>query len=224
MIDRYSATVKKLDLQRLTVDINEEINLERLQTMYFGYDGAREVALRFIDPRQFTEQQRHFIYALLGDIYTYTGEPVESLKEYFKIKYQALMGETISLADTSESTVSDVTLYADIILDFIFEWHIPFKKGYEILPTNQEYYFYKCVVTRTCCICGKNNADIDHFDNALGRRNRKKVDHTEYTFAALCRSHHSEKHQLGVTNFKNKYRVRGVKLNQETIKRLGIGG
>ena len=222
MNEAYSAIVKKLDHQRLTIDINEEINIERLQTMYYDYDGQREVEIRFVDPRRFTQEQRRFIYALIGDISDFTGQPPDSLKELFKWRYEAITGRRISLSNISTSTVSDATLYADIILDFIFENHIPFKNGYEILPANQEYYFYKCITSRTCCICGKPNADIDHFDKSLGRRNRKTVDHTEYDFAALCRQHHSEKHQIGITAFKDKYHVIGVKLNQETIKRLNI--
>ncbi|MEJ4511885.1 putative HNHc nuclease, partial [Enterococcus faecium] len=59
---------------------------------------------------------------------------------------------------------------------------------------------------------------------ALGRRKRKEVDHAEYTFAALCRIHHTEKHKIGVINFKNKYQIKGIKLNQKTIKKLNIGG
>lgn len=224
MNDKYSAIVRKLDNQRLACDINEEINIEHLQTMYSGFDGNREVEIRFIDPRRFTAEQRRFIYALLGDIYDFTGQPIESLKEIFKWRYEAITGRTISLADYSSNTVDDATLYANIILDFIFENHIPFRNGYDILPGNQEYYFYKCLVTRTCSICGKPNADIDHFDKALGRRNRKTVDHSEFTFAALCRQHHQEKHQLGITSFRNKYKVKGVKLNPEAINKLGIGG
>lgn len=224
MNETYSAIVRKLDHQRLTVDINEEINIERLQTMYYDYDGQREVEIRFVDPRRFTQEQRRFIYALIGDISDFTGQPPDSLKELFKWRYEAITGRRISLSNISTSTVSDATLYADIILDFIFENHIPFKNGYEILPVNQEYYFYKCVTSRTCCICGKPNADIDHFDKALGRRNRKTVDHTEYNFASLCRIHHQEKHQIGIEKFKENYHVKGVRLNQETIKKLRIGG
>lgn len=109
-----------------------------------------------------------------------------------------------------------------MVLDFIFEHDIPFKDGYEIPPQNIQYFFYKCVMTRTCCICGKRGSDLDHFDKALGRRKRNSVDHTEFTFAALCRSHHQEKHQLGLSEFKSKYKVLGVKLNQDEIKKLRI--
>ena len=222
MNERYSAIVKSLDLQRLTVDINEEINIERLQTMYFDYDGEREIELRFVDPRRFTAEQRRFAYALLGDIYAYTGEPIESLKEVFKLRYEALTGLRISLANHSTNTVSEVGLYTDIILDFIFENHIPFKNGYEILPVNQEYYFYKCITTRICCNCGKSNADIHHVDAVGMGNNRKKIDNTNRRFMALCRACHTKIHVEGYTEYVSKRHLKGIKLNQETIKRLNI--
>ena len=205
----------------MIIEINEELNIERLKTIYFGYDGDREIEVRFIDPRKFTAEQRRFVYALLGDIYAYTGEPIESLKDYFYHVYEALTGRMISLADDSTATTTDAALLADIILDFIFEWDIPFKTGYEILPVNQEYFFYKCLVTRKCCICGKK-ADICHINTVGMGRNRKKIDHTKHYFYAGCRIHHSEEHNIGTQNFLNKYRIIPTKLNAESIKRLGI--
>lgn len=219
----YTGKIKRIDGDLITVQLNEPLNLERLQTVFHGYIGSREADIRIRDPRSFSSEQRAFTFALLNDIYSYTGQPFESLKEIFYWKYQLLTGKVISLADISENTKDDVTLLDNIILDFIFENHIPFKQGYEILPQNRQYYFYKCITTRTCCLCGKH-ADIDHFDKSLGRRSRKSVDHSEFTFAALCRQHHQEKHSLGITSFKNKYHVEGIKLNQETIKKLRIGG
>lgn len=256
LIDSYSAVLKYLKKKTIAAQINEEVNLERLKTMYDGYDGDRIIEIRFIDPRRFTVQQRNFIYALMGDIFIDTGTPTEFWKEFFYFRFEGITGRKISLKDDSSTTVSDANILANIIIDFIFEHHIPFKEGYEILPANQEYYFYKCITKRVCCICGKTGAEIDHFDQALGRRKRKKVNHTEYTFAALCNGHqtiqeiekeliidgvnslntekvreivkrgghHAEKHLIGITAFKRKYHVKGIKLNQETIKRLKIGG
>ncbi|BDQ47497.1 hypothetical protein DBN64_10220 [Enterococcus faecalis] len=220
----YSAVIKSLKGQRITADINEVINIERLKTMYYGYDGPREVEIRFIDPRQFTAAQRNFIYALLGDISRETGDKTSMLKDMFYSHFEELRGYPMSLKKESKNTVDDATILANIILDYIFENSIPFKKGYDILPGNQEYYFYKCITKRVCCICGKTSAEIDHFDKALGRRSRRKVDHTEYTFASLCHCHHKEKHDIGIKAFKAKYHVKGIKLNQETIKKLNIGG
>ncbi|MGH2266241.1 putative HNHc nuclease, partial [Enterococcus faecalis] len=114
-------------------------------------------------------------------------QETEVLKEMFYLRFEALQGYETSLRNDSENTTDDATILANIILNFIFENNIPFRKGYDILPANQEYYFYKCITKRVCCICGKAGADIDHFDKALGRRKRKSVDHTEYTYAGLCR-------------------------------------
>lgn len=224
LLDTYSAVLHFFKGNEIKAEINEQVNIDRLRTMYEGYEGDRVIEVRFIDPRRFTVQQRNFIYALIGDIFLYYGQSTEDLKEYFYFLFEGISGRNISLADDSKTTVSDANLLADIILDFIFENNIPFKKGYEILPANQEYYFYKCITKRVCCICGKTGAEIDHFDQALGRRKRKKVDHTEYTFAGLCHGHHMEKHTIGLTAFKAKYHVKGIKLNNETIKKLRIGG
>ena len=220
----YSAVIKSLKDNSITAVINEAINIERLKTMYFDYTGPREVEIRFIDPRKFSVAQRRFIFAMLEDIFSFTGQETEVLKEMFYLRFEALQGYEISLRNDSTNTMDDATILANIILNFIFENNIPFRNGYDILPANQEYYFYKCITNRVCCICGKTGADIDHFDKALGRRKRKSVDHTEYTYAGLCRCHHTEKHNIGITAFKKKYHVKGIKLNQDTIFPFKHGG
>lgn len=220
----YLAKIIKVEGNRLTLELKDELNIARLKTIFDGYDGERQAELFIKDPRGFTVEQRAFVFSLMNDIYRYTGQPFDDLKDIFYWQFRFLTGKSISLKNISTNTVDDVSLLADLVLDFIFDGDIPFKDGYEVPPQNIQYFFYKCVMNRTCCICGKKNADIDHFDKALGRRKRKEVDHTEFTFAALCRTHHTEKHQMGITEFKNKYHVIGIKLNQDEIKKLRIGG
>jgi hypothetical protein len=220
----YLTKITKITGNKIILELKEELNIERLKTIFSGFDGERQAELFIKDPRGFTPQQRRFVFALVQDIYIYTGEPLESLKDVFYWQFRYFTGKNISLSNESENTVDEVSTLSELILDFIFENNIPFREGYEIPPQNTQYYFYKCVTTRTCCICGKKNADIDHFDKALGRRKRSEVDHTEFNFAALCRTHHQEKHQIGITEFKNKHHVIGVKLNQDEIKKLRIGG
>lgn len=219
-----TAKLIKINGNQLVFELKDELNIERLKRVFENYDGDRIAEIFFKDPRCFTTQQRRFTFALLQDVYKFTGQPLESLKDIFYWQFRYYTGRNISLSNGSLNTVDDVATLDDLILDFIFENHIPFKQGYEIPQQNVQYYFYKCVMTRTCCICGNLGADIDHFSKALGRRNRKNVDHTEYDFAALCRTHHTEKHQLGITSFKNKYHVIGIKLNQDEVKKLRLGG
>ena len=220
----YLAKIIKVEGNRLMLELKDELNIARLKTIFDGYDGERQAEIFIKDPRGFTVEQRAFVFSLMNDIYRYTGQPFDDLKDIFYWQFRFLTGKSISLKNISTNTVDDVSLLADLVLDFIFDGDIPFKDGYEVPPQNIQYFFYKCVMNRTCCICGKKNADIDHFDKALGRRKRKEVDHTEFTFAALCRTHHTEKHQVGITDFKNKYHVIGIKLKHEEIKKLRIGG
>lgn len=220
----YLAKITNVDGDKVTLQLKESLNIERLKTIFDGYDGERQAEIFIKDPRGFTVEQRKFFFALLNDIYKETGLSIDEMKDYIYSMFRYATGNNISLSNQSVSTVDDVSYLTNLVLDFIFEHDIPFKDGYEVPPQNIQYFFYKCVVNRTCCICGKKNADVDHFDKALGRRKRKKVDHTEFTFAALCRTHHTEKHQLGITEFKNKYHVIGIKLNQDEIKKLKIGG
>lgn len=220
----YLAKITNVDGDKVTLQLKESLNIERLKTIFDGYDGERQAEIFIKDPRGFTVEQRKFFFALLNDIYKETGLSVDEMKDYIYSMFRYATGNNISLSNQSVSTVDDVSYLTNLVLDFIFEHDIPFKDGYEVPPQNIQYFFYKCVTNRTCCICGKKNADIDHFDKALGRRKRKEVDHTEFTFAALCRIHHSEKHQMGITEFKNKYHVIGIKLNQDEIKKLRIGG
>lgn len=220
----YLAKITNVDGDKVTLQLKESLNIERLKTIFDGYDGERQAEIFIKDPRGFTVEQRKFFFALLNDIYKETGLSIDEMKDYIYSMFRYATGNNISLSNQSVSTVDDVSYLTNLVLDFIFEHDIPFKDGYEVPPQNIQYFFYKCVMNRTCCICGKKNADIDHFDKALGRRKRKEVDHTEFTFAALCRTHHTEKHQMGITEFKNKYHVIGIKLDQDEIKKLRIGG
>jgi hypothetical protein len=166
----YLAKIIKVEDNRLTLELKDELNIARLKTIFDGYDGERQAEIFIKDPRGFTVEQRRFTFALMQDIYIYTGEPLESLKDVFYWQFRYFTGKNISLSNQSENTVDEVSTLDELILDFIFANDIPFREGYEIPPQNVQYFFYKCVTNRTCCICGKKNADIDHFDKALGRR------------------------------------------------------
>ncbi|MCC3164548.1 putative HNHc nuclease, partial [Lactiplantibacillus pentosus] len=111
------------------------------------------------------------------------------------------------------------------VIDFMFEWHVPFKEGYKLLPREQEYYLFQCCRHRVCMICG-NRADIHHVDVIGAGMNRNNVDHTKRHVMALCRIHHSEIEQIGPAEFSTKYHVPvdGIRLDEETLKRIGLRG
>ena len=199
-------------------------NLDHIETVsgsadeYYTYS---EIA----DTRKTRPQQRRLFFALLSDIYTWSGMPTGFLKNLFYLQYESYtFGKQISLSDTTESSVSDANQLLDLVIDFMFEWHVPFNEGYKLLPREQEYYLFQCCRHRVCMICG-NRADIHHVDVIGAGLNRTHVDHTKRHVMALCRVH-SEIEQIGSVAFSAKYHVPvdGIKLDKETLKRIGLKG
>ncbi|MGY5234804.1 putative HNHc nuclease [Lactiplantibacillus plantarum] len=200
-------------------------NLDHVETVSGSADEYYTYS-ELADTRKARLQQRRLFFALLSDIYTWSGMPTDFLKNLFYLQYESYtFGKQISLSDTTESSVSDANQLLDLVIDFMFEWHVPFKEGYKLLPREQEYYLFQCCRHRVCMICG-NRADIHHVDVIGAGLNRTHVDHTKRHVMALCRVHHSEIEQIGSVAFSAKYHVPvdGIKLDKETLKRIGLKG
>lgn len=200
-------------------------NLDHIETVSGSTDEYYTYS-ELADTRKARPQQRRFFFALLSDIYTWSGMPTDFLKNLFYLQYESYtFGKQISLSDTTESSVSDANQLLDLVIDFMFECHVPFKEGYKLLPREQEYYLFQCCRHRVCMICG-NRADIHHVDVIGAGLNRTHVDHTKRHVMALCRVHHSEIEQIGSVAFSAKYHVPvdGIKLDKETLKRIGLKG
>ncbi|KAF0422874.1 putative HNHc nuclease [Pediococcus pentosaceus] len=208
----------------LVIHLDRPLNQDHLETVSGG-QGEFYVDFEVADPRRARVQQRRLFFALLHDIETYFVVPSEFLKSMFYTQYEFYTaGKSISLSDTTESSVSDANQLLDLVIDFMFEWRVPFKKGYELLPKEEDYYLYQCCRHRVCTICSKY-ADIHHID-VVGRTNRNKVDHTKRHVMALCRVHHNEIESIGAIKFAQKYHVpvTGIKLKIEDLQKLGIRG
>ncbi|MSE21922.1 hypothetical protein GKC44_11905 [Lactobacillus parabuchneri] len=205
----------------LIVHLSQEPDKDHLETVN-GQSDQVWVDLTFADPRQARPQQRRLFFALLNDIATYYVVPPDFLKTMFYTQYEFYTaGKSISLSDTTKSSVSDANQLLDLVIDFMFEWHVPFKKGYELLPKDEAYYQYECCRHRVCAICGREHADIHHWD-AVGTETRKLADHRQHRFMALCRTCHNEFHQIGSIEFAQKYHVQPVKLDKKTLIKLGV--
>lgn len=208
----------------LIIHLDRPLNQDHLETVNGG-QGEFYVDFEVADLRKASVQQRRLFFALLHDIETYFVVPSEFLKSMFYTQYEFYTaGKSISLSDATESSVNDANTLLDLVIDFMFEWHVPFKKGYELLPKEEDYYLYQCCRHRVCTICSKY-ADIHHID-VVGRTNRNKVDHTKRHVMALCRVHHNEIESIGAIKFAQKYHVpvTGIKLKIEDLQKLGIRG
>lgn len=201
-------------------------NLEHISTLNNGLISNVPVHYEMVDPRQARPKQRALFFALIGDIHNWSGEPAEWLKEYFYTEYTIkTAGDEISLANDTTNTVSDATKLIQEVIDFIFEFNVPINEAYPLLPKDENYFQYECIKHRQCLICGKH-ADIDHIDEIGAGRNRTHLNHTKFRLAALCRTHHTERHKIGNQLFCRKYKLTnlGITVDAETLKRIGVQG
>lgn len=201
-------------------------NFDHIATINGGKTQGVPVRVEYVDPRMVRPKQRKLFFALLGDIIDWSGETKDMVKTYFYNRYWIdTEGEEISLANGSTNTVSDAKRLIDMVIDFIFANQVPVKKGYELLPRDEEYFQYKCLMNRQCLICGQH-ADVHHIDEIGMGRDRNKVDHTKHHLMALCRVHHTEYHKIGPIAFGNKYHISivGIKLTADELKKIGVRG
>ena len=205
----------------MTVQLFESLDLERLSTVHSGDLSNVNGGVIIPDPRRFSEQQRKLYWSLMRDIYLWSGTSETQLSDYFKAKYIMKYYKQISLSDASDASVTEVNNLIEIVLDFMFEWNVPFPKSYELLPRDQQYYFYQCCKHRKCVVCGQSHADIHHLV-AVGNRKRDQVDHRKLPLTALCRRHHTIIHTLGLSEFMKRFEIHPVYLGDDDLVAIGI--
>ena len=189
---RYSVVVENVDLTD-----------DALLLLDNGY--PLDVNLEVIDGKKITIQQRKKIFALLNDIYLFTGQPQEDLRQQFQFYLEMIKGyERISLTDTTRRIASELI---EVILAWTFEHDIPLNYKTSDLMKNDQTFLYLATVHRKCVICGKYG-ELAHY-HAVGRgRNRRKIDHTDNRVLALCHEHHKMQHDMGMDSFNAKYHLK----------------
>ena len=176
--------------------------------------------IRVDDGRRISSDQRKKIYALIKDIANHTGHHPEYLKEH--MKYEFLVKEDREYFSLSNVDMTTARYFIEYILEFCFEWEVPLSTNTVDLSRDINNYLYLCIQYRKCAICGEK-ADIHHHSNLVGMgRDRNRHDHHNSEFIALCRTHHTECHQIGLKQFEQKYHLKAIKLDLEKIKELGI--
>lgn len=209
--------------KELRVQIDEPLNIERIRTYYSDDLSNVTGELILSDPRRLSPKQRALYRALLNDIWNKTGQDTDSIHEVFKEAYKYNFGRSISTKNNADTSIEQMNELIEIVIDFMFEFGIPFRKGYELLPREEQYFYYQCLKHRKCVICGQH-ADICHVDTVGIGRDRRNIDHSEFRFYAGCRLHHQLEHSMGTKRFLDKFKIIPIKLNDETRKKLRIGG
>ena len=176
--------------------------------------------IRVDDGRRISSDQRKKIYALIKDIADYTGHHPEYLKEH--MKYDFMVKEDREYFSLSNVDMTTARYFIEHLLEFCFEWSVPLASNTVVLAREINNYLYLCLRYRKCAVCGEK-ADIHHHEHLVGMgMDRNNHDHINSKYIALCRKHHNECHTIGHKTFEEKYKITSIKLNEQSIKRLGI--
>jgi hypothetical protein len=213
---KYKSTDKGTELLVLVPDKDIKDYLRR-----FAKGGKVKTELRLDDPRYISSEQRKKARALIADIALYTGFEPDFLHKLMKCYYciENSNEDYFSLSDCSVTTARN---YINYLINFCFEYDIPFMDKGLNRTDDINAYLYACIKHRRCSLCNKS-ADIHHVTGSrIGMgSNRKKVSHSQREVIALCREHHNLVHAKGEEEIFEKYKVYGIVVDAEMLKELG---
>jgi len=204
------------DKKTVTIQLKSEQGFGKL----LSSSQDRELFLDVPQREEITVQQRKAIYAMVGDVGSYTGYSKEEMKKILKIDFLGKSGEKeFSLSNVERYKA---TRFIHYIIDVLIQMDIPIRlQTYQTLPKD-DYILIKFMLNRQCWICGKK-ADIHHVDTVGAGNNRNEIHNLGRRLMALCREHHTEYHKIGKKEFIEKYHLPdGLKLNEYDLRSLGL--
>lgn len=192
-----------------------------LESTYFiEKQDITQARVIFDDGRRIRPDQRKKVYAILGDIADWCGDPPEVLKELFKMRFLEYSGgEWFSLSDCSVKVAADFITY---LINVCFTLGVPTRDTMLNRADDISAYLYSCLYHRKCCICN-DKAEIHHCEGSrVGMGfNRNNINNLGRRAIALCRKHHHAAHS-GEAEFFEKYHVYGIELDKYLLKKLKL--
>lgn len=218
----YEGKLLRVSGDEITFKLDKDFDIAEARRLTI--ENEPRAIIRMIDERNMTLSQNGMIHGLFNDFSLYTGYPPEYVKELFKAMFSGYKGvESFSLENYGVSQVF-AGEFIEYILEFFFANGIPFKYQKFHLASDITRVLFILLKYRACFVCGKEHADMAHYEAVGMGRNRKTIDHSQHRFMALCREHHQEQHTIGLTKFMSKYVLVPIKLTPEQIKEFRIGG
>jgi hypothetical protein len=180
----------------------------------------------FDDERHVTADQRKAIFATMTDIYNATGQPVEDIEHFHKMK---LLYEndidyfTFSTKGEKPFPICDVTtanLFLHNLIEHCLREDILTHDSLLDRATDTGKYLYACLIYKKCPIC-QLHGELHHED-AIGSAYRKSTVHIGRKAICLCRIHHEAAHRLGKLTFDKRYNVFGIKIDETIAKKYRL--
>lgn len=183
---------------------------------------AKTVEVRIDDGRSITNDQRRKIYATMRDIAEWMGDMPDAVKGYFKWSFCGdNEHEDFSLSDVDRETACDFLTY---LIDFCIQNGVPCSDPLWDRCEDIDRYMYACVMTRTCCITGKKNAQIHHVDRVGMGGNRDEMCQVGMRVVPLSHDLHTMIHYSGgEQEFYKKHHIQPIALTEKMCEHLRLG-
>ncbi|AXH73433.1 MAG: putative HNHc nuclease [Caudoviricetes sp.] len=175
------------------------------------------VKTKLLDNAKRSIAQNNLSHQLISDIANwYVDDPFRMEQT---LKYMYLLRDEYGFSHRY-ATKDEAISWINFLIEFILREQVPLSKRYHYLLENDSFFYFSCKY-RSCCVCGKPNAQIHHL-KAIGNRKRKHTDHRKFPMASACYEHHEKAHKLGEKKFIEIYKILPVYLDKEDLIKLGI--
>lgn len=186
--------------------------------------------IEVIPIRKLSSEQNGLIHVLLKQYANELGWSLIEMKEY--IKEQFALTNDLNYFSTANCDMETANNFIAYIIEHALENQINLyilnrndKRYKHILEIDgiEQRRIIACLRARVCAICGKqhneyNTVELHHWKtvaSAVG--NYDNDDGLQTPFLSLCTQHHSEFHNIGIDDFKDKYIIEGVWLNEQLV-------
>lgn len=213
---RVSGQILSVDNDVLTIRVCADA-----QGWVWNHD-AKTVEVRIDDGRSITADQRRKIYATMRDIAEWMGDMPDTVKAFFKWSFCGnYEREDFSLSSVDRETAGE---FLSFLIDFCIQNGVPCSDPLWDRCDDIERYMYACVMTRTCCITGKKNAQIHHVDRIGAGRNRNTMCQVGMKVVPLSADLHTMLHYSGGEDeFYKKHHIEPIKLTEKMCEHLNLG-
>lgn len=154
-------------------------------------EGLIKAFIEVQDNDMISDDQRKKIFALINDICDHTGYLFDEMDQKMRYYFMAETGCDVFSLARNQVTKEFASRYIEYIIEWCFKTGIPFKYRDYHMAADITRTLFIYLKYRQCFVCGKQHADIAHVEAVGAGRNRRKIDHSQHHFMALCRDHHT---------------------------------
>lgn len=168
-----------------------------------------------------TAPQRRHIFATLHDIADWSGEDKDTIRQNMRDDFcDKTERPTFSLSNTDKETARAFLTY---LIDFCIVWGVPTKQVLYDRTEDIDAYLYACLINKKCALCGRDGAQLHHYDAIGMGRNRTEICHIGMTGISLCPEHHSVVEQQGKSYLTDR-KLYGIKIDDKIVKTYRLRG